>query len=72
MKPVSCRTVKKFRLLLLDANVVIEMARHRLWGQVIGLVRYILRGGLSCEFTRQYRVEWTKKGFQEGLRGMSI
>ena len=27
---------------------------------------------LSREFTRQYRVEWTKKGFQEGLRGLSI
>ena len=37
MKAVSCRTVKKFRLLLLDANVVTEMARHSLWGQVIGL-----------------------------------
>jgi len=27
--------VKKFRLLLLDANIVIEISRHRLWDQVI-------------------------------------
>jgi hypothetical protein len=27
--------VKKFRLLLLDANIVIEISRHRLWGPIL-------------------------------------
>jgi hypothetical protein len=35
--------VKKFRLLLLDANIVIEISRHELWDQIIAVMEILLK-----------------------------
>ena len=94
--------MKKFKLLLLDANVVLEYRGkgylldqpdecricsadktvYRVLGclsrpdQGVSLDEVLRQIGLGRklerEFTKAYREEWTKKGFQEGLTGLGL